>query len=174
MIEVRECLAANTLSFLRGTGLLSNVGRLNYMNKRSLIFLIFSFVLGGCSATANLDAMEPGVSLSVNEKKKITLETHSSQAYATTSFGQYKFKAEKEGVEPMYGLIPLKFNSGYLFVDILFFAPALFFNLREVFPYYQFDLNKNEIRYKRKELDEWVIHHPTPSEIENAKRYFAE
>ncbi len=45
-----------------------------------------------------------------------------SKTYKATSFGQYRFRAEKPGMEPMYGLIPLKFNSGYLVADILFFA----------------------------------------------------
>ncbi len=74
----------------------------------------------------------------------------------------------------MYGLVPLKFNGGYLATDILFFAPAMFFNLREVFPYYQFDLESNEVRYKKKESDEWTIYKPKVEEVERAKTYFDE
>ncbi|HEY7866027.1 MAG TPA: hypothetical protein VIC51_08495, partial [Psychromonas sp.] len=62
--------------------------------------------------------------------------------------GKYVFKASSEGKKPIYGLVPLKFNAGYLAADIMFFAPAMFFNLREVYPHYQFDINAGVVRYK--------------------------
>lgn len=130
--------------------------------------------MSGCTATTNFEAVQSDVSLRVNENPEFNIVNNSNHRYSTTSFGQYKFKAEKEGVEPMYGLIPLKFNGGYLAVDILFFAPAMFFNLREVFPYYQFDIENNEIRYKKKKSDEWTIYKPKAEEVEHAKRYFGE
>lgn len=66
----------------------------------------------------------------------------------------------------------MKFNGGYLAADILFFAPALFYNLREVYPYYEFDAEKQEIRYKKKPEDSWRIYHPLPEEVANSKAYF--
>ena len=76
-------------------------------------------------------------------------------------------------MEPMYGLIPLKFNSGYLVADILFFAPAAFYNLREVYPFYEFDVEKNEVRYKKNVGDQWTVYKPTPAEVARAQAYFA-
>jgi hypothetical protein len=144
------------------------------MNKILGIFLGSLLLLTGCSASARFDAVQSDVSLTINEEPEFAIVEAPYHTYSTTSFGQYKFKAEKEGVEAMYGLIPLKFNGGYLAADILFFAPAMFFNLREVFPYYQFDLEKNEVRYKKTESDEWTIYKPKTKEIERAKRYFGD
>ncbi|MEJ2419169.1 MAG: hypothetical protein P8Y45_20025 [Exilibacterium sp.] len=144
------------------------------MNKISGIFLGSLFFLSGCTATTSFEAAQPDVSLRINEKPRFNIVENPDHTYSTTSFGQYKFKAEKEGMKPMYGLIPLKFNGGYLATDILFFAPAMFFNLREVFPYYQFDLESNEVRYKKKESDEWTIYKPKVEEVEHAKTYFDE
>lgn len=144
------------------------------MKKVPAIFLGLSFVLAGCTATTSFESVQSEVSLKVNEKPTLSMVNAANQTYPTTSFGQYKFKAEKEGIEPMYGLIPLKFNGGYLAADILFFAPAMFFNLREVFPFYQFDLEKNEVRYKKKASDDWIVYSPTTEEIEHAKMFFNE
>ena len=108
----------------------------------------------------------------MNDKPQFMLETQPEQTYSTTSFGQYQFKLESEGHEPMYGLMPLKFNGGYLAADILFFAPAMFFNLREVFPYYQFDLEHKEIRYKKNIEDSWTVYKPEAAEVNRAKAYF--
>ncbi len=144
------------------------------MKKISGVFVGVAFLLAGCAASTNFESVQTGISLKINENPKFHIAENTNQTYSTTSFGQYKFKAEKEGVEPMYGLIPLKFNGGYLAADILFFAPATFFNLREVFPYYQFDVEKNEVRYKKKESDEWMVYKPKPEEIQHAKKYFEE
>jgi hypothetical protein len=69
-------------------------------------------------------------------------------------------------------LLPLKFHGGYLALDILFFAPAAFFNLRGVFPYYEFDSEKHELKYRQKETDTWVTYHPSDDETARAKQYF--
>ena len=144
------------------------------MKNKLAVFIGVTAILASCSATTNFKTAQPDISLKVNKKPTFEIHKESSQTYSTTSFGQYKFKAEKDGMEPMYGLIPLKFNGGYLAADILFFAPAMFFNLREVFPYYEIDIEKNEIRYKKDESDEWIIYKPKPEEIQHAKTYFGE
>lgn len=144
------------------------------MNKISVFILTASIFIVGCTATTRFDSVQSDVTIKVNKWQEIVVAEKTEKKYQTTSFGQFKFKAEKEGLDPMYGLIPLKFNGGYLAADILFFAPAMFFNLREVFPFYQFDLEKNEVRYKKKAADEWTVYTPTPKEIEHAQRFFGE
>lgn len=127
--------------------------------------------LAGCSATTSFRDSSSDLSLLVNEST--FLDISQPHTYSTTSFGQYKFRAERPGHAPMYGILPLKFNGGYLAADILFFTPALFFNLREVFPYYQIDPEKQEIRYRRKRSEQWAIYRPTADEIQHAKIYFS-
>lgn len=151
---------------------LNNLGL--FMKKVLGVFLGISLSLAGCSATTSFDSVQPETSLRINKTPAFQITDGNSQTYSTTSFGQYRFKAEQAGNEPMYGLIPLKFNGGYLAADILFFAPAMFFNLREVFPYYEFDLEANEIRYKKKETDSWTSHTPKQEEIAAAKTFFGE
>ncbi len=65
----------------------------------------------------SFEAAQSDVSLRINEKPRFNIVENPDHTYSTTSFGQYKFKAEKEGMNPMYGLIPLKFNGGYLATD---------------------------------------------------------
>lgn len=143
------------------------------MNVKALV-ICFSIlpILSACTATTSLQATQPDVTLSVNKNAAFAIDQAPSQTYSTTSFGQYIFKAETEGRDPMYGLMPLKFNGGYLAADILFFAPAMFFNLREVYPYYEFDIEQGAIRYKKKVNDPWITYTPTPAEAERARNYF--
>ena len=141
--------------------------------KRIFIFAL-SFSLAACTSTATLRSANQPVSLRVNEKPAINIAEGTKQTYATTSFGQYKFKATQDGAPPLYGIVPLKFNGGYLATDILFFAPAMFFNLREAYPFYEFDLDKGEVKYRKKESDQWLVYKPTPAEVAHAKAYFKE
>ncbi|MFT7054164.1 MAG: hypothetical protein ACJAU1_001723 [Psychromonas sp.] len=143
------------------------------MKKSKLITVLgTACILSACSAQTSFQPMNEQVELKVNKNAPITIAKNVSQTYSTTSFGQYVFKASSEGKEPIYGVIPLKFNGGYLAADILFFAPAMFFNLREVYPHYQFDLNVGVVRYKKKEEDSWVTYIPTKEEAERAIQYF--
>lgn len=130
-------------------------------------------LMAGCTATTSLQSKDPSVSVTLNNQPTLGLQQPVSKTYATTSFGQYKFKAEKPGGTAMYGLMPLKFNGGYLAADILFFAPAALFNLREVFPFYEFDVDAGVIRFKSKAEDAWTVYQPTAAEAANAKAYFA-
>jgi len=50
---------------------------------------------------------------------------------------------------------------------------ALLFTLREAFPYYEFDLEKLAVRYRRKESDPWNEYQPTTAESARAQRYFS-
>lgn len=76
-------------------------------------------------------------------------------------------------MDPLYGILPLDFQGGYLAADILFFAPAMFFNLRGVFPEYDVDLQERIVRYREKG-GQWASYTPTAAEAERARRFFGE
>lgn len=145
-----------------------------HMNaKHILAVAVAATLLSACTATTSLRSTDPDLAIKINQDAPLVLKNPVSKTYKATSFGQYRFRAEKPGMEPMYGLIPLKFNSGYLVADILFFAPAAFYNLREVYPFYEFDVEKNEVRYKKNAGDQWTVYKPTPAEVARAQAYFA-
>jgi len=129
-------------------------------------------LLAGCSATTTLSAAQGGTTIYV--KSSAATDSPRTETYSTTSFGNYEFRAESPGYEPLTGILPLKFNGGYLAADILFFAPAMFFNLREVFPYYEVDLEKRVIRYRQKPDQPWTEYAPTAAESARGAAHFVE
>jgi len=143
--------------------------------KMKIAILVTSLLIAGCSSTASIKTENNIANITINDKAPVTLspDTPIKETYSTTSFGQYKFKiSETNGNKPMYGVIPLKFNGGYLAADILLFAPAMFFNLREFFPFYEFNIESGIIKYKKNESDEWISYQPTKDEINSAQTYF--
>lgn len=144
------------------------------MNAKHLLVLpLIAALLSACTATTSLRSSDPSLSIKINDDAPLMLKKPISKTYKATSFGQYRFRATQDGLDPMYGLIPLKFNSGYLVADILFFAPAAFYNLREVYPFYEFDVAQGVVRYKKNEEDQWISYKPTADEAERAQAYFA-
>ncbi|MGK9064518.1 hypothetical protein [Stutzerimonas chloritidismutans] len=135
---------------------------------------LIAALLSACTATTSLRATDSDLAVKINQDAPLVLKNPVSKTYKTTSFGQYRFRATREGMEPMYGLIPLKFNGGYLAADILFFAPAAFYNLREVYPFYEFDVEAGVVRYKKNEQDQWISYKPTAAEVARARAYFNE
>jgi hypothetical protein len=129
-----------------------------------------ALLLFGCVATTTLDSAQGGTTIAV--KKSAQSAVPRTEQFATTSFGNYEFLAESPGFEPFTGILPLKFNGGYLALDILFFAPATFFNLREVYAFYQLDLQQRVVRYRRKEGDPWQVYVPTNAEAERGSAFF--
>jgi len=127
-------------------------------------------LLAGCAATTTLNASQGGTTIAVKESKQTTAPR--TEEFGTTSFGNYEFLAESPGFEPFTGILPLKFNGGYLALDILFFAPAMFFNLREVYPYYEIDLQARVVKYKSKEDQEWHIYVPREAEVARGREFF--
>ena len=99
--------------------------------------------------------------------------TPRTESFSTTSFGNYEFRAEAPGFDTFYGILPLKFNGGYLAADILLFAPAMFFNLREVYAFYEFDLTKKQVLYKQKPTEEWSIFVPLEADAAQGREAFA-
>lgn len=141
--------------------------------KQLLALPLIAALLSACTATTSLRSSDPSLAVKINDDAPLVLKNPVSKTYKATSFGQYRFRATQEGMAPMYGLIPLKFNGGYLAADILFFAPAAFYNLREVYPFYEFDVAQGVVRYKKKESDAWISYKPTAAEAERAQAYFA-
>lgn len=145
------------------------------MNIKQLLVLPLTVaLLSACTATTSLRSSDPSLAVKINDDAPLVLKNPISKTYKATSFGQYRFRATQEGIEPMYGMMPLKFNGGYLAADILFFAPAAFYNLREVYPFYEFDVAQGVVRYKKNEGDQWISYKPTAAEAERAQAYFGQ
>ncbi len=124
----------------------------------------------GCSNLSRFEgAGSQPVKLWIREQPVVTLPA--DVKLASTSFGQYLFEA-KSGDQVLYGLLPLRFRGDYLALDILFFAPAMFFNLRTTFDYYEFDVPAGVIRYRNDSADAWTSYKPTGAEIAHARSYF--
>jgi hypothetical protein len=138
------------------------------MRSTTIMAAALAAALAGCSAMTTISATQPNASVTI--AKSASSGVPRTEKFSTTSFGNYEFRADAPGYEPLYGILPLKFNGGYLALDILFFAPAAFFNLREVYPFYEFDLDKKNVRYKVKPEDEWSTAVPLQAEELRAKQ----
>jgi hypothetical protein len=136
-----------------------------------MLLLALIVMLTGCVASTTMSTTQSSATIAV--KKSQSTEIPRKESFTTTSFGNFEFRAETPGTEPFTGILPLKFNGGYLALDILFFAPAMFFNLREVYPYYEFDLEKRIVKYRKKETEDWQVYVPTPAEAERSGKFFA-
>ena len=128
-------------------------------------------LLAGCSAHTTISS--PSETARINLKDVSRDQSTVQETLPTTSFGNYEFEVVDDNKMPMYGILPLKFNGGYLALDILFFAPAAFFNLREVHPYYEIDHDEGVVRYRDEKGGEWTTYTPTEEEAERARKYFA-
>lgn len=141
---------------------------------KQLLVLMLVAILSACASSTVIHSSHPGSTLRVNKEPPALIGDGLRKRLPTTSFGQYPFKLTPEDGEPMYGLMPLKFRGGVLALDILLFAPATFFNLRGLFPYYEFDAERGAIRYRNTPDDPWSEYQPTAAEIERARAYFGE
>ncbi len=45
-------------------------------------------------------------------------------------------------------------------------------HLREVYPFYEFDVAQGVVRYKKNEADQWISYKPTAAEVARARAYF--
>ncbi len=123
--------------------------------------------LVACSTTTTITGVPAGMTLDVKTSSQTTLPR--TEKYQVTTFGNFEFRAQAPGLEPLYGRLPLKFNGGYLALDIIFFTPLAFGNLRAVYPYYEVDLEQRVVRFKRKETDPWTVYTPNAAMSEQAK-----
>ena len=138
------------------------------MELRNCLCAVAAALLAACSSMTTISAHDPGTKLLVKGK---AVELPATQSMKGTSFGNYEFKAT-EGDSAMYGILPLKFKGGHLAADIILFAPAAFFNLREAFAFYEIDVKKGVIRYKAKESDPWTEYTPKAEEAAHAKNFY--
>lgn len=136
---------------------------------RALGLALLAAAVTACSTVSTISSPQQGTVVSIQDK---TLNLPAQQSLKGTSFGNYEFRATNGDAAPFYGILPLKFKGGHLAADIILFAPAAFFNLREVFPYYDIDVQNGVIRYKAKSTDEWVEYKPKPEEAAHAHNYF--
>jgi hypothetical protein len=138
------------------------------MNK-TFIAAAAAALLSACSAMTTISSPKEGTTLLLQDR---TVNLPHQETLKGTSFGNYAFKAVDGSSDPLYGILPLKFKGGHLAVDIIFFAPAAFFNLREVFPFYEIDVGKGVIRYKNSQNEGWTEYKPKPEESAHARSFF--
>lgn len=154
----------------------------------TLALIIPFFLLIGCSTTTNFSStpqsgatvivenakrtIAPKIDATVIAKKESSTSTPRTETLPSGTFTNYEFKAEHPEFGTLYGKLPLKFNGGYLALDILFFTPAMLVNLRGLYSYYEFDIEKKVVKYKEKETERWAIYEPTKEEIDLAKYNF--
>lgn len=139
------------------------------MKFKRITLLALAAIVSACSSMTTITSPRPGTTLALKEKN-VTLPLN--EKLKGTSFGNYEFKAVDEGSEPLYGILPLRFKGGHLAADIILFAPAAFFNLREVFPFYEIDVSQGVIRYKNTPTEGWTEYKPKPEEVAHAKTFF--
>jgi hypothetical protein len=131
-----------------------------------------ALLLSGCSAMTTISSAHPETTVAVRDKSlgKMPVKVD----LRNTSFGNYEFKAVRADGKAMYGILPLKFNGGQLAVNILLFAPASLFNLREVYGLYEFDVDQNVVKYRGTEEEAWAEMRPTPAEAARARKFFGD
>lgn len=126
-------------------------------------------LLAACSSVTTITSTTPGTTLVV---ANTSMALPNSINLRGTSFGNYEFKAvdtAAPSAEPLYGILPLAMKKGQMAASILFFAPALFFNLRGAFRFYEVDIHNNVIRYRDSERDEWKSYPIKPEEAARAR-----
>ncbi len=125
-----------------------------------------------CSSTANFSTPQTGATVRIFKSTEYAAPR--SEKLTSTSFGNYEFRVDAPGQEPFYGVLPLRFNGSRVALDILFFAPAMFFNLRDAYRYYEFDADQKLVRYRQKPEDNWLIYAPIESHQTRARSKLGE
>lgn len=138
---------------------------------RAAVLACTALSLSACVASTTFHSPQGGAEVAVKETTATVVPR--TEKLKTTSFGNYEFSATSPGLEPLTGILPLDFKGEYLALDILFFAPAMFFNLREPYAHYEFDLVERVVRYRKNESDAWSVYTPTAEEQARGRRHFA-
>jgi hypothetical protein len=136
---------------------------------RQIILVAILVFVSACSSVTTISSPRAGTTLSLKDE---SVNLPVTEKMKGTSFGNYQFRAVDEGSDPFYGILPLRFKGGHLAVDIILFAPAAFFNLREVFPYYEIDVGQRVIRYKSTSTEGWTEYKPKDEEAAHARTFF--
>ena len=142
---------------------------MHFGHLKNIVVLVSAALICACSSMTTISSRKDGTTLVLNDR---TVQLPYQDKMKGTSFGNYAFKAVDSGADPFYGVLPLKFKGGNLAADIIFFAPAAFFNLREVFPFYDIDVANGVIRYRTVRSEAWIEYKPKPEEIANARSFF--
>jgi hypothetical protein len=136
---------------------------------RQILLVALLVCVSACSSMTTISSPHAGTTLSLKDRN---VNLPLTEKMKGTSFGNYQFRAVDAGFEPFYGVLPLRFKGGHLAADIILFAPAAFFNLREVFPYYEIDVSQGLIRYKNTPTEGWTEYKPKPEETAHARTFF--
>ncbi len=139
------------------------------MHLRQIVLVLLVALVSACSSMTTISSPRPGTTLLLKDR---SVNLPLTEKMKGTSFGNYQFKAVDAGGEPFYGILPLRFKGGHLAADIILFAPAAFFNLREVFAYYEIDVSQGIVRYKSTATEGWTEYKPKPEEAEHARMFF--
>jgi hypothetical protein len=133
------------------------------------VFMAVGFFVSGCSTLSTISSTQPDVSIRVMEKPHAPMPV--KEELSVRTFGSYHFVAEKTGADPLYGVIPLHVNVGYIILDALFFAPLTLINARGAYPFYEIDYEKAIIRYSD-DGQNWDTYNITSEESDYAKIYY--
>lgn len=139
-------------------------------NLKTLGLAAMVCALSACSAVTTLSTTQAGGSVRLAGDADRTAPRQVTRS--TRSFGYDEFKAEAPGQAPLYGVLPLKFNGGYLASSILFFTPAMLYSLREVYPEYEFDIAGRQVRYRKGPDAPWQTYTPDEEDRETARQFF--
>ena len=127
------------------------------------------FFVSGCSTLSTISATQPGVSVRINEKAPAPAPV--KHEFSVRALGSDFFAAKKDGAEPLYGVVPLQVNIGYIILDALFLAPLILWNARGAYPFYEIDYDRAIIRYSE-DGKTWGQYSILREEMEYAKSYY--
>jgi hypothetical protein len=139
----------------------------------AIAIAIVLLTTAGCASTASFQGNADAWNVHIQPGGPFVLDEDTTVLFGDTTFGQYSFRVERAGGEVFYGRLPLQFQDNRVFWDILF-PPLYAFNLRAVYPFYQFDPDAGVVRYRASEVDPWQEHVPTEIEVRRARSYFRE
>lgn len=133
------------------------------------VFMAVVFFTFSCSTLSTISSTQPDISIRIMEKPFAPMPV--KEELAVRTFGSYHFVAEKKGSEPLYGIIPLYVNAGYIILDALFFAPLILLNARSAYPFYEIDYDKATIRYSE-DGKNWYDYKIISEESDYSKNYY--
>ncbi len=140
---------------------------------KMMCLVLITLLFQACAHTANFTSVPTGAKIKIG-KTHISGVTPQTGSISNTTFGRYPVKVQKDGYKPIYGNLPLKVSSGTIILDAIFFAPGAFFNVQKAVPFYEFDLDKGIIRYKKAKEDQWETFVIPDDQKDAVKAYFGD
>jgi len=139
--------------------------------KKIILLSVLFCLTQACSSSTSFTSIPENATIQI-ANTQISGVTPLDTKIGNTTFGRYMLKVEKEGSNTMYGVLPLRVSSGNIVIAALFFAPALFYNVKTVFESYEFNLEKETIRFKNANKEEWKEYIIPEGEKNEAKHFF--